>query len=303
VRRMIIIGGALAAVALVGAGLSVNALAQAPERQMRDLVVPKSTKNPFTGNAQALEEGRSAFNTTCIACHGINAGAGEFAPGLAIAGRNYAIRTDEQIFGAIKNGIPGTPMPPHAGRLSDDQIWKITAYIYSLRGTAIDAPTAGDVTAGEQIFFGKGQCASCHQVRGKGSILGPDLTNIASQRRTATIVAALTKVDNREYPPGGYQSYQLATIDNWPAVTVTRTSGVAIRGILRNQDSYSVQLLGLDGKLYLLKRSDVKSLVFDGKRLMPSDYDKRLTPKEFADLMAYLTRLGTRAPEQKAAAE
>jgi hypothetical protein len=29
---------------------------------------------------------------------------------------------------------------------------------------------------------------------------------------------------------------------------------------------------------------------------MPTDYDKRLTKEEFADLMAFLTRQGRRAP-------
>jgi hypothetical protein len=29
------------------------------------------------------------------------------------------------------------------------------------------------------------------------------------------------------------------------------------------------------------------------RSIMPTDYDKRLAPDEFKDLMAYLTRLGT----------
>jgi hypothetical protein len=34
---------------------------------------------------------------------------------------------------------------------------------------------------------------------------------------------------------------------------------------------------------------------------MPTDYDKRLTKEEFADLMAFLTRQGRKAPAAAAA--
>ena len=78
-------------------------------------------------------------------------------PGLAIPGRSYARNSDAQIFDAIKHGIPGTVMPAHAGKLSDDQIWKITAYVKGLRGTAIDAPSPGDVAAWRGGVLGQGR--------------------------------------------------------------------------------------------------------------------------------------------------
>jgi hypothetical protein len=35
---------------------------------------------------------------------------------------------------------------------------------------------------------------------------------------------------------------------------------------------------------------------YEPKSLMPTDYDKRLTPTEFQDLMAFLTRLYVAPP-------
>ena len=67
-----------------------------------------------------------------------------------------------------RTAIVGTQMPPYAGQFTDDQIWRITAYIRGLRGTAIDTPAAGDVAGGEAIFWGKGNCGSCHMVKGQG---------------------------------------------------------------------------------------------------------------------------------------
>ena len=41
----------------------------------------------------------------------------------------------------------------------------------------------------------------------------------------------------------------------------------------------------------LLDRAKLKDVYYEPKSLMPTDYDKRLTPAEFQDLMAFLTRL------------
>ena len=35
----------------------------------------------------------------------------------------------------------------------------------------------------------------------------------------------------------------------------------------------------------------MKEVYYQPKSLMPTDYDKRLTPQEFQDLLAFLTRL------------
>jgi hypothetical protein len=64
-----------------------------------------------------------------------------------------------------------------------------------------------------------------------------------------------------------------------------------ISGILKNEDSFSLQVLGKDDlKLYGFKRSNVK-VFYDPQSLMPHDWDKRLTPAEFQNLLAFLTRL------------
>ncbi|HVW72994.1 MAG TPA: c-type cytochrome [Rhizomicrobium sp.] len=248
--------------------------------------------NPYANNAAAIEEGRGLFNATCTGCHGPNGAAGEFGPGLAIPGRTYARRSDAQIFDAIQHGIAGTPMPAHQGKLTDDQIWKITAYVQGLRGTAIDAPSPGDVAAGEAIFWGKGDCGSCHMVNGRGSIVGPDLSQLASVRKTNSIIDALTRAQHRVYGPGGAQPHLLTPLPVWPVVDVTTKDGKTMRGVLRNEDSFSLQVMGLDQQLHLYDRSKVK-VVYEQGSLMPSDYDKRLSKDEFANLLAYLTRLGT----------
>ena len=103
---------------------------------------PAGPANPFLGNSQAIDEGRQIYNRTCTTCHGPDGAAGEMGPALGAPARRYAQATDAQIFDAIKNGIGGTQMPPSRALLPDDDIWKVSAYIRGLRGTAVDAPAA-----------------------------------------------------------------------------------------------------------------------------------------------------------------
>jgi len=253
--------------------------------------------NPFAGNAQAIAQGEQVYNQNCTSCHGPNGGAGEIGPEI-VHNLSVPLRgelDDNQILDVIRNGEPGTVMPAWKGKLADDDILKIGAFLHSLRGTAIDNPLAGNVAHGGEVFWGKGQCGSCHTLGGKGVFKGPDLSNLAAERKSNLIVDALTKPNHRVYGDGGVHLRALPAMDTYDAVHVTLANGRTIDGMLLNQDSYSLQLMGDDNQLHLLDRSQVKA-VASKPPLMPTDYDKRLTKDEFADLMAFLTRQGRKAP-------
>ena len=280
-----------AAAALVAASVGVSA-----QRGGRGGGAAGGPANPAIGNQQAIQEGEAIYNQTCTACHGKDGSAGEMAPAVAAPSRRYNRVTDEQVFDAVKNGIPQTQMPPFGGKFSDDQIWKIVAYIHGLRGTAIDAPTQGNAANGEQIFWNKGQCGTCHMINAKGSLLGPDLSNLAGMRKTQSIVNALTKEIHRIPGDGGTHDSVLMPLQTYQPVRVTLADGKVMNGVLRNEDSFSLQVFGTDNQLYLLERAKVKEVYYQPKSLMPTDYDKRLTPVEFKDLLAFLTRQGRSAP-------
>jgi len=253
--------------------------------------------NPFAGNSQAIAQGEQAYNQNCTSCHGPNGGAGEIGPEI-IHNLSVPLRgelNDNQILDVIRNGAPGTVMPAWKGKLLDDDILKIGAFLHSLRGTAIDNPLPGNVAHGEEIFWGKGQCGSCHMLGGKGALKGPDLTNVAAEYKSNLIVDALTKSNHRVYGDGGVHLRALPAMETYDAVHVALSNGRSVDGVLLNQDSYSLQLMGDDNQLHLLDRSQVKA-VESKPPLMPTDYDKRLTKEEFADLTAFLTRQGRKAP-------
>ena len=251
---------------------------------------PPGPKNPFEGQTAAIEEGRGVYNQRCTTCHGFDGAAGEMGPALGLEGRRYAMQNASEIFGAIKNGIPATGMPP-AADMPDEQIWKVAAYIQALRGTAIDAPSSGDVARGETIFWGKGECGNCHMVRGKGGVLGPELSAIADLRKTASIVDALTNENYRVQGDGGAIPRELKPPTDYRVARVIMPDGHTIRGVLKNEDSVSLQILGVDdSRLHLLRREDVKQVLYEKTSLMARDYETRLTKDEFQDLLAFLTR-------------
>ena len=108
---------------LLGAYLSMVA-AEEPAK-------PKKL-NPYTGNAEAIQEGRTLYlQTGCSACHGAGGGGGM---GPALLDDEWKFGSDDlTLFTLIKGEMPQQTMPTTFGSvLKDDEIWKIIAFIRSL---------------------------------------------------------------------------------------------------------------------------------------------------------------------------
>jgi len=253
----------------MAAGLLLAPLVFAQQSQ-----APAAEANPLAHNEQAIGQGREIYNHSCTVCHGLDGAAGGRAPALG-AGRSYVLRTDEAIFGAIQKGISGTEMPPSG--LQPMDIWKVVAYIRSLRSTASEAFVPGDVAHGEQVFWNKGQCGSCHMIRGRGGIAGPDLSNLAAEQTLQSIRDSLT--NPRERIPPGYQPVEVITKD-----------GQRLSGIAKNDNNFSMQLLDSHDRLQLFTSDELREVVYKKQSLMPSNYGETLTPAELQDLVAFLSR-------------
>ncbi len=90
----------------------------------------KVMKNPFTGNTDAVKEGGKTFDERCSDCHGGDA-MGMSGPDLTDERWLYG-GSDSEVFQTVSKGRPGG-MPSWSGTLKDDEIWKVVAYIKSLR--------------------------------------------------------------------------------------------------------------------------------------------------------------------------
>ena len=92
---------------------------------------PGSPAIAFEQDPAAVKRGKSLFIGTCGAyCHSMHDGARGDVPDLFdCAWKNGA--SDEQIFIAISNGVPGTRMVGYKGVLpdGDTDIWKLVAFL------------------------------------------------------------------------------------------------------------------------------------------------------------------------------
>jgi mono/diheme cytochrome c family protein len=88
--------------------------------------------NPYTGDPEAIKEGRALFlKSGCSACHGVNGGGGMGPPLLGYKWKFGG--DDETLFKLIRGEIPRQTMPSVFGKvLKQDEIWKIIAYIRTL---------------------------------------------------------------------------------------------------------------------------------------------------------------------------
>ena len=64
----------------------------------------------------------------------------------------------------------------------------------------------------------------------------------------------------------------------------------SINGLLLNEDTFTVQIAGPNGRPGSFQRADLNDFSFLDKSLMPS-YEGKLNPQELADVIAYLAAL------------
>jgi cytochrome c(L) len=87
--------------------------------------------NPYTGNPEAVREGRRLYlKYGCAGCHGVGGGGGM---GPAVTDDEWKFGSDDEtLMKLVKGEIPEQRMPKVFGALPDDEIWKILAYIRSV---------------------------------------------------------------------------------------------------------------------------------------------------------------------------
>jgi PQQ-dependent dehydrogenase (methanol/ethanol family) len=242
-------------------------------------------KNPLAGSIAAIAAGRRTFERTCLSCHGDTNRAPNLASGAFVHGGR-----DSDLFRAIRFGVSGSQMPPF-DRLTTDQIWELVAYIRSLspaeRTATGGAAGPGDAGAGESLFFGRAGCASCHAVNGRGGIVGPDLSE-AGLRSADALRAKILHPDD-PLPASGGRGVAA------PMVVVARLQdGRELRGVRRNEDTFSLQMIDASGQLHLLDKRKTREVAHEARSLMPADYATRLTAGELQSVVAFLSTLKVR---------
>jgi putative heme-binding domain-containing protein len=230
-----------------------------------------------------VQEGQRLFTEHCDMCHGPE---GDAVPGVDLGHNKFRrASSDEELEKIIKNGIPGTGMPPHnfadfapGVKSAVSQIQSIIVYMHYMGDAANNTAFAeGDAAQGKAIFEGKGGCLNCHRVNRRGSRFGPELSEIGSLRRSSELETSILD-PNAEILPKN-RLFRVVTHE-----------GTTIQGRLLNQDTFTVQLMDSKERLLSFAKADLKEYAFLDKSPMPS-YKDKLSSSELADLVSYLRSL------------
>jgi putative heme-binding domain-containing protein len=225
-----------------------------------------------------IENGSRLYQSSCAGCH---APTGDGVPGVdLVRGQFRRATTDSELVVIIRQGIPGTTMPPSS--FSGAEADTIVAFLRNMatarsRGGAATAAVRGDAARGKMLFEGKGECRSCHRVNGVGPRVAPDLSEVGAVRSAAEIEQKL--IDPNAVVRPGNRYVELVTND-----------GTRISGRLLNQDTFSIQLIDTNERLLSVSKSNLRDQRFIKTSTMPSFRDK-LSAAEVSDLVSYMFSL------------
>jgi len=166
-------------------------------------------------------------------------------------------------------------MPPT--NISDSQRLALVAYIRSLHDSAASAVGSGDAGRGRVLLENKGGCLACHRVNGKGSRVGPDLSEVGAIRTAAYLERSILDPNESVLPEHRY-------------VRAVTRQGAVITGRRLNEDTHTLQLIDQEEHLRSLSKADLREYSLLTTSSMPS-YAGRFSSQELADLVTYLLSL------------
>ncbi len=127
--------------------------------------------------------------------------------------------------------------------------------------------------AAGKLLFAK-HCASCHQLFGEGTAIGPELTH-ANRKKTDELLATIVN-------PSAMIRKEYASF------LVHASDGRVLSGLLIDQTAGGVTLLGAKNERTVIARDQIESLEESPTSLMPDNLLSSLRPQELRDLFSYL---------------
>jgi putative membrane-bound dehydrogenase-like protein len=130
----------------------------------------------------------------------------------------------------------------------------------------------GDAARGRAVF--QKNCATCHNVAGIGTRVGPDIADTRIKTRAQLLFDILN--------PNG------AIDGNYLNYTVSTRSGQVLSGLIAAESASSLTLLRAEGQTDVILRQDIDDVRSTGASLMPEGLEKNITLDEMSDLLTFL---------------
>jgi putative heme-binding domain-containing protein len=141
------------------------------------------------------------------------------------------------------------------------------------------AARKGDASRGRAVFQdeGRGNCARCHRIRGKGSDVGPDLSAIGTKLGRQGLFEAILS-------PSAAIAHEYR-----PWILETRSAGF-VTGYVVDDTPEKVSIRDANGKSFSFARDDVVGRTGSDVSLMPEGLTGAMTTDDLVDLVEYLSR-------------
>jgi hypothetical protein len=122
---------------------------------------------------------------------------------------------------------------------------------------------------------------------GGGGRLGPDLSRVGSSRSRPALAHKIRHASSyiMSVYAGGY------VMEDYRPVTLITRDGQRIRGVKKNEDAFSIQIMDTRERLQGYLKSGLRELVNDDASVMPDFGPDRLSDRDLDDLLAYLATL------------
>jgi putative membrane-bound dehydrogenase-like protein len=141
---------------------------------------------------------------------------------------------------------------------------------------------SGDAARGLEVF--RRVCATCHRVRGVGTVVGPDIGDTRTKTREMLLADIL---DPNAAIDGNYVTYTVATHD-----------GRILSGVISGEDASGLTLRRAEGQADTVLRTDIEEIRSTGVSLMPEGVERDVTVEEMTDLLAFLKGWRELDPEE-----
>ena len=130
----------------------------------------------------------------------------------------------------------------------------------------------GNAVLGHEVY--RRECSKCHQLRGEGRAVGPDLETVRT-RPAAILLRDILQPSESVAPE--YQSY-----------VVERVSGGIEEGVLKEQTPQALILLLEEAQEMVIPRDDIRRFYVADVSAMPGDMETLVSVEEMAHLLRFL---------------
>jgi putative membrane-bound dehydrogenase-like protein len=142
--------------------------------------------------------------------------------------------------------------------------------------------SGGDERRGHAVYYSsKASCSACHRLGHAGGTIGPELTRIGETRTERDLLESIL------YP-------SLSFVRSFEPVLIVTVDGRTINGAVQDETAEEyVLVVGTDQEVRV-PRDEVEEMLPSTVSIMPAGLDSQLSPKELADLVAFLKKTAER---------